>query len=286
MDAPTPSGTGSGTGTGTGSRPIPVRRNNHDAGMDAGWVGGWVVLYHEPMSEGEPLLVASAPLVWTARLAALAADCDPLLAADGGANHLARIGLRPQAVIGDLDSVSPSTRAWLGEEPFVHRPDQDRTDLDKAVEYAFGEVGLDRLTVLAALGGRTDHDLANLGLLARLAAGERLVFLGSDYRILAVAGELSITAHPGETWSFWTYDPSVQATIEGVRWPVKDAPLDAGGRPSTSNQAVAETVRVRAVGGSVVVMRWFGVPDSTRRTMEPLAQPETLEVKPHRSRNT
>jgi len=209
------------------------------------------------MSEGGPLLVASAPLTWTARLAALAVGSDPLLAADGGANHLARIGLRPRAVIGDLDSVSPATRAWLGEEPFLHRPDQDRTDFDKAVEYAFDELGLDRLTVLAALGGRPDHDLGNLGLLARMAVGERLIFLGSDHRTLAVTGELSVAAHPGETWSFWTYDPSVRVTIEGVRWPVNDAPIDARGRPSISNEAVADEVRVRAAGGSVVIMRHF-----------------------------
>jgi thiamine pyrophosphokinase len=207
------------------------------------------------MTEGGPLLVASAPLTWTARLAALAAGSDPLLAADGGANHLARIGLRPKAVIGDLDSVSPATRAWLGEEPFVHRPDQDRTDLDKAVEYAFDELELDRLTVLAALGGRPDHDLGNLGLLARMAIGERLIFLGSDHRTLAVTGELSVAGRPGETWSFWTYDPSVRVTIEGVRWPIDNEPINAGGRPSISNEAIADTIDIRATGGSVIVMR-------------------------------
>ncbi len=207
------------------------------------------------MTKDAPLLVASAPLAWTTTLAALAADSKPLLAADGGANHIARIGLRPDAVIGDFDSVSPSTRAWLGEEPFVHRPDQDRTDLDKAVEYAFGELGLDRLTVLAALGGRPDHDLGNLGLLARMAVGEKLVFLGSDHRTLAVTGELSIKARPGETWSFWTYDPSVRVTVEGVRWPIERAAIDPAGRPSISNEAIQNEVRILAEGGAVIVMR-------------------------------
>jgi thiamine pyrophosphokinase len=216
-----------------------------------------IVLYHDTMTGVGPLLVAAAPLAWTARLAALAAGSDPLLAADGGANHLARIGLRPIAVIGDFDSVSSATRAWLGEEAFVHRPDQDRTDLEKAFEYAFGDLGLDRLTVLAALGGRTDLDLGNLGLLARLAMGERLVFEGADLRVLALTGEATIAARPGETWSFWTYDPSVRVTIEGVRWPINDARIDAGSRPSISNQAVGDHVLVRATGGSVVVMRHF-----------------------------
>ncbi|TFG39126.1 MAG: hypothetical protein E4H44_02685, partial [Candidatus Aminicenantes bacterium] len=61
-----------------------------------------------------PLLVANGPVRWTEALASLAATADPLLAADGGANHLGRIGLRPAVVIGDLDSITPGIRAWLG----------------------------------------------------------------------------------------------------------------------------------------------------------------------------
>jgi len=203
------------------------------------------------------LLVANAPLQWHPRLAAMAASAQPLLAADGGANHLARLGLRPTAVVGDLDSISPDTRVWLGEECMVDRPDQDRTDLEKALEYAFDELGIKNLTVLAALGGRTDHDLGNLGLLARLAMGENLIFEAADQRVLAVAGEISLAANPGETWSFWTFDPAVRVTIDGVRWPLENASIGAGTRPSISNEAVDDLVRVRSAGGSVVVFRRF-----------------------------
>lgn len=204
---------------------------------------------------GRALLVANAPLRWHPRLAGLAASAEPLLAADGGANHLARIGLRPTAVVGDFDSISPETRAWLGEECMVPRPDQDRTDLDKSLEYAFEELGVTRLVVLAALGGRTDHDLGNLGLLARLAIGERLVFETADQSVLAIAGEASLAATPGETWSFWTFDPAVRVTIDGVRWPVKDAGISAATTPSISNEAIDDSVRIDARGGSVMVCR-------------------------------
>lgn len=207
------------------------------------------------MAECRPLLVANAPLRWHPRLATQAAAAEPLFAADGGANHLARLGLRPRAVVGDLDSIRSEIRAWLGEECMVHRPDQDRTDLDKALEYAFDEVGIERLTVLAALGGRTDHDLGNLGLLARLAMGERLVFEDADRRILAVAGEAALPALPGESWSFWTFDPAVRVTIDGLRWPIENAALDAGNQPSISNEATSDTIIVRASGGAVIVMR-------------------------------
>ena len=209
------------------------------------------------MTDGRPLLVAGAPLNWTPRLAAMAAAAAPLLAADGGADHLARLGLRPAAVIGDLDSISTETRAWLGEESLIERPDQDRTDLDKALEYAFENLGVEHVTVIAALGGRVDHELGNLGLLARLAMGERLVFEGANLRVLAIDGEATLAAHPGETWSFWTFDPFVRVTVVGVRWPLENAAIDLGGRPSISNEAVDDLVRVRATGGAVVVMRHF-----------------------------
>jgi thiamine pyrophosphokinase len=204
------------------------------------------------------LLVANGPVEWTDVLARRAAEAEPLLAADGGADHLGRIGLRPAAVIGDLDSITPGIRAWIGEERMIHRPDQNRTDLDKAVEIALGEFGVEALTVLGATGGRLDHAVCNLGLLARLAMGERLDFLDEKQRIVAVAGDAALQARPGETWSFFTFDPGVRVTLEGVRWPVTDAAVDLVGAPSISNEAVANRVDVRTGGGAVVVVRNLG----------------------------
>jgi len=207
------------------------------------------------MARENAVLVANAPLRWTPRLTALAASADLLLAADGGANHLARIGLRPAAVIGDLDSISESTRSWLGEELMIERPDQDRTDLDKALEYALDNLKVRDFTVLGATGGRVDHDLGNLSLLARLGLGTRLQFEGDSHRLLATRGELRLESFPGETWSFWTYDPKTRVTVEGVRWPINNAAIDAGGRPSISNEAIQNEVCVRAEGGAVIVLR-------------------------------
>ncbi len=209
------------------------------------------------MPDPVAVLVANGRFRWTVELAERAASATVLLAADGGANALADIGLRPDAVIGDLDSIRSGVRRWLGEERMVPRPDQDRTDLDKALEYALEERGLDGVTVLGALGGRTDHAIGNLGLLAQRALGDRLPFVGPDHRVVAVRERSELVAEPGETWSFWTFDPAVRVSLEGVRWPVTGRPLDVGGRPSISNQAAATAVMVEPIGGAVVAMRWF-----------------------------
>ncbi len=206
------------------------------------------------------VVVAGAPLAWTEPLAALAASGRPLLAADGGANHLARIGLMPEVVIGDLDSLTAPVRAWVGEHRLLHRPDQDRTDLDKTVAHVFDELGALRLTVLGALGGRVDHTIGNLGLVARLARGTDLVLREHSSEHLAVSGEAELEALPGETWSVWTFDPGVLVTLIGFRWPVADAPLDAGGRPSISNLAEADRVRVITRGGPALLTRYLTPP--------------------------
>jgi thiamine pyrophosphokinase len=203
------------------------------------------------------VLVANGRFRWNAELADRAASAPVLLAADGGANALAELGLRPNAVVGDLDSIRPGVRRWVGEDRMVLRPDQDRTDLDKALEFALEERGLDGVTVLGALGGRIDHAIGNLGLLAQRAMGNRMPFVGPDHRVVAVREPTELVAEPGETWSFWTFDPGVRVSLEGVRWPVTERPLDVGGRPSISNQAVATSVAVGPVGGAVVAMRWL-----------------------------
>jgi thiamine pyrophosphokinase len=202
--------------------------------------------------------VGNAPLVWTPQLAAIAAAGKPLLAADGGANALARIGLKPAAVVGDMDSILPATRRWLGEDRLVPRPDQDATDLEKTLTYALSELGLERLTVLGAIGGRTDHTLHNLGLLARYSRGENLVFRQAEEEILGLTGSAELAAVPGQTWSFQALDPVVRVTISGVQWPVTDARLDLATAPSTSNVAVASRVHVTAVGGPLLVIRQVG----------------------------
>ncbi len=207
------------------------------------------------MLDRRPILVLGGPFRWTETLAHLARKAPLVLAADGGANTLARIGVRPDVVIGDLDSIDAGTRSWIGEERMVHRPDQGTTDFEKALVFAFEDSNLDRLIVLGALGGRLDHAIGNLGILAREAHGPGLIFLSDKEQVLATALEVNLDATSGETWSFWTFDPGVRVTLEGVRWPVENAPLTAGDHPSISNEATSTSIHLTPTGGSVIACR-------------------------------
>ena len=201
------------------------------------------------------VVVANAPLTWTQELTAIATTATQLVAADGGADALARIGLRPQAVVGDLDSIGQTTRQWLGGQVLHHQPSQDHTDLEKTLSYVFDELSPVQVIVLGALGGRIDHTMHNLGLLARYACGPSLVLREAQEEIVAVTGEASLPARPGETWSFWTFDPAVRVTLAGVRWPVSRCRLDLLAQPSTSNEAASGQVRIMSEGGATLARR-------------------------------
>jgi thiamine pyrophosphokinase len=202
-----------------------------------------------------PVLVLNGSLEWTAAVAAIARRGDPLYAADGGANALSRLGLRPQCVIGDLDSISAATRAWLGEDRLVHRPDQNHTDFAKALRYLYDEIGLTSLTVLGAIGDRVDQTASNLGLLARHARGPDLILRTDRQMVLATSQPLELEATPGETWSFWSFDSTTRVSLGGVAWPLTKHPVGLAAQPSISNRASCETVRVVPRGGVVVVSR-------------------------------
>ena len=117
---------------------------------------------------------------------ALAAGADYVVAADRGAEVLFQAGVRPNVFCGDADSVSPEVAAWAPVEKYA-------TDLALAIDCARHEAARQdarlHLTLTCATGGRPDHQLAVLGLLAMHAdASPRVVEDGVEYRVLSPLG--------------------------------------------------------------------------------------------------
>ena len=197
--------------------------------------------------------MANAPWRWRTEFVELVRRSDLVLAADGGANHLARVGVRPAAVVGDLDSIRPGVRAWVGEERMVARPDQEFTDLHKTLAYAFEERGAARVTVLAATGGRLDHAIENLAILGRWASRGAVELRDEEHRIVAVGGALAVAAAAGATVSLMPLGRCARVWTRGLRWELDGGPLDLLGRTSVSNVAEGPRVEVRVEGGVVLV---------------------------------
>jgi thiamine pyrophosphokinase len=183
-----------------------------------------------------------------------------VIAADGGAATLERIGRRPDRLVGDLDSVDASLVARLTDAgvPIDRHPkDKDATDTELALHDAVTG-GATEIVLLGALGGdRLDHELANLLLLAdpetaRLTV--RIVHGPTTVRVLH-AGSLALEGRVADLVSLLPIDrDAVGVTTEGLRWPLDGATLRIGRSRGISNEIVTAPASIEVRDGTLLVI--------------------------------
>lgn len=173
------------------------------------------------------------------------------IATDGAADWLAALGIAPDVVLGDFDSVDEATRPRLAGAEWVHAPDQEASDLDKALAHAL-ERGADTLDVAGAVGGRLDHTLTAVALAVKYHRLCRLRLVTDTQQLWAVSGSAEVRGVPGDTVSLVPFGDADGVSVEGVRWPLVDEPLPAGSR-GVSNSLIGPAARVRVARGVVIV---------------------------------
>lgn len=183
-----------------------------------------------------------------------------VIAADGGTNHLWRLGHLPDLVVGDLDSLSAETKQWLqtaGESVSVRQApeDKDETDLELALLHAVDRFA-DDIMIFAAFGGRLDQTLANILLLAHPGLVGRHIELVTPYeRAWLVTKETEIHGEIGDTISLIPLGGEVwvQGT-SGLTWPLNNEKLAFGPARGVSNTLSAPVAVVSIASGTLLCL--------------------------------
>ena len=185
---------------------------------------------------------------------------DHLIAADGGARHCAALGLRPAALVGDLDSIAPELLAAYENAGVAierHPPRKDETDLELAVRRAVAD-GTDEILLLGALGGRLDQTIANLLLPARLEWPVPILLADGTQLARVLRGGETVTIHgvPGDTVSAVPLSAEVTGiTYTGLEYPLTDAILPLGSTQGVSNRMIGESATVRIASGILLLVQ-------------------------------
>ena len=138
------------------------------------------------------IIFANGELPALHKARALIQNEDILICADGGTRHALALSLKPDLIIGDLDSAEQDIlqkfrAAGVLIESFPH--DKNETDLELAINRAI-EWKPEQILIVAALGGRLDQTIANITLLTdarllnvdiRLDDGVEEIFFCSDH---------------------------------------------------------------------------------------------------------
>jgi thiamine pyrophosphokinase len=186
------------------------------------------------------IIFANGNLDPSPEIDALLKKADLIIAADGGANHCAQLGINPDILLGDLDSIHPKILESYKSEGIVinrHPKRKDATDLELALDLAV-EKGSRSVWLVGALGGRWDMSLANI----MLAAGDKYKhlktsMLGRDcsMQILHPATH-TIIGKPGQKVSILPLKGDAHGvTLTGFEYPLRDHTIPFGSSIGVSN---------------------------------------------------
>jgi len=182
----------------------------------------------------------------------LASSVDLLIAADGGIRYLAGMGLKPDVVIGDMDSVSENQLNEVEETGRITFPrDKDRSDTELAVQWAI-EQGAERILLLGAWGGRADHTIGNMALLMRFPGVLELWDEGFLVLALTAGQHLTIHTSAGAHVSMFSFDENLRVKTTGLKYNLNNEHLKYATH-GLSNAAVSDACSVAVTRGMIIL---------------------------------
>ena len=170
-----------------------------------------------------------------------------LIAADGGADRALALGAVPEAIIGDLDSVSEAAKKRVGPEGVFEVFDQDKTDFEKCL------VAIDAPFVIAVgfANKRLDHTLAVMTALVR-DLGPPVIVLGEDDIVFAAPRKLELDLEVGSRFSLFPM-AEITGRSQGLEWPIDPHKFSPMGRVGTSNRVTGSVVLDFDASGMLVI---------------------------------
>lgn len=180
-----------------------------------------------------------------------------IICADGGANSAMRLGIVPDFIIGDLDSISERALKYFGSKSEIFRvPRQNDTDVEKCLKFAIRK-GYKEAVLVGVTGDRLDHTFCNLGIVLKFFHRISLKIVAEKSLLSAHSGNADLLTAPGETISVYGFDAKTKITSSGLKYPLKNTALPFGTRESTSNVAVGNKVVLKIKNGIIFVIRDF-----------------------------
>ena len=174
------------------------------------------------------------------------------IAADGGLVHMKQLGLTPDVILGDFDSLG-----YVPQNAKVFPVEKDDTDTMLAVRKGL-EMGCDRFVLYGALEGpRLDHTVANFQTLQFLAdRGAQGFLVGKDSIVTVInTGSLTLPARKEGVVSVFCMGKDAHGVgIQGLQYPLEKGTLTAGFPLGVSNHFVGKAAEISVEDGSLLIV--------------------------------
>ena len=186
-----------------------------------------------------------------------------LIVVDGAANNAYKIGIYPDVISGDFDSISDVALQYFknsNKTKIINTPDQNYTDLEKSIIYCQKEYNPRNIYVLNAIGGdRLDHTIANFRLGKKfLDNNKNIIFIkyGNQCIQHIKNSRLEINGKIGDNVAILSSGDDAFATSNGLKYEMTDYHLIFGVQESTSNELIANNATIYIKGYGIVIYPW------------------------------
>ncbi len=198
------------------------------------------------------LVVCNGEPPGSTQLVARAKKASLVVAADGGIVPLLNADLKPDVLIGDLDS---SNGPYPSGMKVVMDPDQETNDLEKALNFVHVS-GYQQVIVMGATGLRLDQTLKNLSVLAQFHSKfERIHFEDNLCSIRMADRNTDLSLPIGTGISLFPLSGKVDGIVtHGLKYPLFKESLENGIRDGSSNEVVDTPVSIRYESGSLLLI--------------------------------
>ncbi|MCX5826396.1 MAG: thiamine diphosphokinase [Deltaproteobacteria bacterium] len=190
-----------------------------------------------------------------------AAAPEAILCADGGARYAHALGLAPDLIIGDMDSLDDELLRVFEEKGVAvarYPVRKDETDTQLALIQALA-MNPEEILIFGAMGKRLDHTLANLGLLMMgLEKDVPIKLLDEDCEVFVMGGAATVSGEKGQMVSIFPWGGEARGiTLEGFEYPLEDATMTMARPCGISNLLVAEVGRIKVDLGYLLVIHYL-----------------------------
>lgn len=206
-------------------------------------------------------LVANGLITTLAPLRSSITKAQLIIAVDGGGNMLFAEHILPHIVIGDLDSLQPEAlHAFMshGVEIIRYPAAKDETDLELALLLAV-ERQASQIDILGGMGGRWDHTLSNVMLLAMPELSKVSVrILDGTQQLFLVRQSATIVGQVGDVVSLVPLFGDAQGvSLRGFRYPLSRGTLSCYRSRGISNVLLTSPAHVQVERGMLLVIQMF-----------------------------
>ena len=181
------------------------------------------------------------------------ADYDHVICADGGVKPAAALGITPDIVIGDFDSAEQPDMEDLIRLPVK----KDMTDSEAAIDLAVSR-GAGSITIIGGLGGRFDHTMGNLGMLAKytgILSSIRIID-GWNRIFIADPGTVTVQKDDYKYLGLASYGEQVTGlTLRGVAYPLDNFTLTNRTSRCVSNEIPGESAEISFKTGRLLIIQ-------------------------------